>query len=558
MRKIVIGMAGFAVALSMGACTDSPLAVGNGNNPDIEKVFATPAGVESYIGTTYQQVFNGIHRNNMTPQLNALSLESYASVANFGMALRVAIPRLPIQNARGNQTYAENFADFSNMQRLAGFTARALHRFDQHLANNLTTGSPARDARARAFAFFTLGLAEGYTAMVYDSAAVADPANPPTDLNVPALSDYGTANTAALAMLDSALAIANGSAATADAASFKLPSTWINGNALTRTQFIQLIHSYKARFRAGVARNPAERAAVDWTQVVADATAGITSDLNVALSVGAGWRNTVIEQAYVYTGWHMESPFYIGMADTTGGYDAWLATPLTSRAAFLIQTPDKRFPAGATRAAQTAASNCTSTTCTGPTAGVYFRNRPSGQDTPGDAWGNSYYDHYRFYSIYLSSDKAGNWPEFTRAENDMLAAEGYIRAGNLAAAAPLIDRTRTANGGLPAVAGSPAEASLSNPVPGGAGCVPRVPQGPSFTSAACGNLLEAMKWEKRLESAFTGYVQWYTDNRGWGDLISGTPLQYPVPYQEMDARAHPFYNSGTGAEWVAAAGTYGF
>ena len=40
-----------------------------------------------------------------------------------------------------------------------------------------------------------------------------------------------------------------------------------------------------------------------------------------------------------------------------------------------------------------------------------------------------------------------------KAENDLLAAEGYIRTGNIAAAAAKIDLTRVANGGLPALTG---------------------------------------------------------------------------------------------------------
>jgi hypothetical protein len=63
-----------------------------------------------------------------------------------------------------------------------------------------------------------------------------------------------------------------------------------------------------------------------------------------------------------------------------------------------------------------------------------------------------------------------------------------------------------------------------------------------------------MKWEKRMETAFTGYAQWYLDSRGWGDLAEGTALEWPVPYQEMDARNQAFYPSSSGA----ARGTYGF
>lgn len=136
----------------------------------------------------------------------------------------------------------------------------------------------------------------------------------------------------------------------------------------------------------------------------------------------------------------------------------------------------------------------------------------------------------------------------------MLAAEGHLRLGAIPAAAVLIDRYRTP-AGLAPVAGI---TSLTAPVPGGNACVPRVPQPPNFTSTACGTIFEAMKWEKRIETAFTGYAQWYLDSRGWGDLAEKTALQWPVPYQEMDARGQDFYNSDEIPNNAAPRGTYGF
>ena len=68
-----------------------------------------------------------------------------------------------------------------------------------------------------------------------------------------------------------------------------------------------------------------------------------------------------------------------------------------------------------------------------------------------------------------------------------------------------------------------------------------------------------MKWEKRMETAFTGWASWYFDSRGWGDLAEGTPLEYPVPYQELDARQKPIYDlGGIGGKSAAPRGTYGY
>jgi hypothetical protein len=56
-----------------------------------------------------------------------------------------------------------------------------------------------------------------------------------------------------------------------------------------------------------------------------------------------------------------------------------------------------------------------------------------------------------------------------------------------------------------------------------------------------------------METAFTHWGAWWIDGRGWGDLPSNTPMQYPVPYQELDTRLKLLYTYSTGA----AAGRYG-
>jgi hypothetical protein len=61
-----------------------------------------------------------------------------------------------------------------------------------------------------------------------------------------------------------------------------------------------------------------------------------------------------------------------------------------------------------------------------------------------------------------------------------------------------------------------------------------------------------------METAYTGLGQWFVDSRGWGDLVQGTPLHYPVPFQELDARQKPYYGLGGGGTASAAVGTYGY
>jgi hypothetical protein len=253
----------------------------------------------------------------------------------------------------------------------------------------------------------------------------------------------------------------------------------------------------------------------------------------------------------------------LGMADTTGAYQNWLQVPILSRSpgAFtngaqavedrgILRTPDKRFPSGETRAVQVTASGGSVRSGTPAGSILYFRDRPPGEDTPAEPWGTWFYDNHRFWAIRAAGGN-GNFILFTVAENDMLAAEAFLRTSKIPQAAALIDKTRV-RAGLPSVGGI---ANLSQVVPGGSACVPQVPQPPNFNTTACGTIFEAMKWEKRVETSFTGYGQWYLDSRRWGDLPQGTALEWPVPYQELFARLTltPYTT-----QRVAAKGTYGF
>jgi hypothetical protein len=537
----------------LNGCTDNPLAIKNQNQPDVARVYGTPRDVETIISKLFLQLWNAQHGAiGIGAQTMVMSFESHSNLANFGMGARAAIPRGTISNSLGNANQTENFRDFDVLQRNTRSAANAIAALNKFIAGGSSTGSPARDARARSVGFFELGYGLGNVALIYDSAAIITP-DVPSDV-VPPLSASKDVMDAALKMLDSALAVSQSANASSGTNGWPVPGTWLSGGTsppdVTLARWQQIIHSYKARFRAGQARTPTQRAAVDWNAVIADATAGIQSDFIVAADATNGWNATWQQQLAVDATWSQMTPFVLGMADTTGAYDAWLQTPLNSRTPFLLRTPDKRFPSGDTRAAQQAV---TGSSRAGTPAGsiLYFRNRPSGEDNQAEPWGTWYYDNWRDWAIRASGGN-GPYPALTVAENDMLAAEGYIRTNRVDQAVPLINTYRT-RAGLPAI---PATTDVNTQVPGGNACVPRVPQPPSFTTTACGNVYEAMKWEKRLETSFTGYAQWYIDSRGWGDLAQGTVLEWPVPWQELYARQNlALYTTDQNR---AAKGTYGF
>jgi hypothetical protein len=538
----VITAAALLATMGIAACRDNPLAVDNTNQPDVARVYGSPKDVETIISKLFQQLYNAQQANTgIGVQTMVMAFESHSGLANFGLGARSSIPRGVISNALGNANQTENFQDFDGLQRNTRSAANAVAAIYKFNAANNTIGTAARDARAKAFGYFALGYGLGNVALIYDSAAIILPTTASDE--IPPLSGAKDVMVAALSMLDSALIYAP--------AGDVIPGAWVSSTTdMTTAGFIQVIHSYKARFRANVARTPADRLATNWDQVIADAQAGIKSDFIVNADQTNGWALGWRNQLAVDATWSQMTPMILGMADNSGAYDSWLATPLQQRSPFLLRTVDKRFPAGDTRAAQQAVTG-NSRAGTAPGSYLYFRNRPTGEDVVAEPWGNWYYDNWRFWA---ARQAGGNGPvvAFAVAENDLLEAEGQYRKGNIAAAAALIDKTRVGHGGLPALSG--VVTSATQQIPGGAECVPRVPQPPNYTSTACGTLFEALKWEKRVETSFTGYAQWWLDSRGWGDLVEGTALEWAVPWQELFARLNQNAYTNTSR---AAKGSYG-
>lgn len=550
MRRLQVyaGLAGLVAALG---CSDT-LAVTNGNNPDAERALARPSDVEALIGSSLNTAWRAMNgqNDNIDNQMRVFSFENSSSLANFGFGARIGIPRNPIDNSKGNPVLVGNFWDYAQDAKGARSAALGLAQMDK---TGFTLGSPAQDIRGRAFAFFVMGMGNANMALVYDSGAVVNEANGNAngvDIPYPSLLGRDSLMKLAIIQLDSAQLYA---------AQMTTPliATWIPGNALTSPQFVQVVRSYRARFRAAAARTPTERAAVDWTKVRDDALAGITADIVIDLDPSKSWDYIWYVQHFLFDAWTQQSPLFAGMADSVRpagdpagpGYDAWLAAGLNSRFAFLIKSADQRFPPGNTRAAQQTASTVGALQ-TPSRSNLYFRNRTS-PDPPGTPYTVSQYDWFRLQPLY-QANRIGKFPMLQKAEVDLLAAEAYYRLGDLANAATKINITRVAKGNLPPL---PLTMVAADQVPGGGACVPRVPDAATnFTSAKCGTLFEALKWEKRMELAFMQYGAWYFDSRGWGDLAQGTPLEWPVPYQEMDTRSLKLYNSNT----AASVGTYGY
>ncbi|MDA1081843.1 MAG: hypothetical protein O2973_09245 [Gemmatimonadetes bacterium] len=558
-RKILAGAALLA-AISLGAC-EKQLTVTNPNQGETGRVLGTPNDAEALIGTYYKRWSVGIYSStdDLQGMANNFSMMNYASLANSCQNSHLPFTGAINANTPGNVCQSGQKRLYFYMGEVNRVASSLLGQMDA----GLSLGSTARNARARSWANFLNGLALGYTALMHDSGAVITPESGPEDAGV-LIGHLELADSSAAYFQR---AIDEATKAVSGGQGFPIPSTWFpTATSMTVAEFVKVIRSYRARIMANVARTPAERAGRNWTAITADAAAGITADhllvASTTLGPGQAWRST-------YNGgglWHQIPAFFIGMADTSGTYAAWIAQPVANRGAgsqgFFLATPDLRFPQGDTRAAQQADFARSSCDGASKVCKRYYLNRfTSADNNTGDGWGLSNYDMARFNSWAKKGDagsaRNGKTTYMDFAEIDLIRAEGLYRAGDYAGAGAIVNKTRTKNG-LPAIT----TFNATSAVPGGNACVPKVPSG---STISCGNLWEALKYEKRIETAYTAYSNWYLDNRGWGDLSQDIPLFWAVPYQDMQSRGTPLaalYGAGPGVgnapSSTAAKSAYGW
>ena len=160
------------------------------------------------------------------------------------MVSRVTIPRAPIPNNPGAPTI---FNEFTNLSKEARLVVNAMDALDALIKNGGTISTPARNLRARSFGFFVAGTSLGWMSMIYDSAGIVSPKMRPD--SIPPLSSAADVAKAAIGLLDGARRHPP-----ASASAFPLELAWMSGTAMTLDQYQRLIRSYRARFRAGIAR----------------------------------------------------------------------------------------------------------------------------------------------------------------------------------------------------------------------------------------------------------------------------------------------------------------
>jgi hypothetical protein len=515
-RSICTAVTCMAVVGATG-CMD--LSVDNPMAPDRERALAEAGDVEQLISGSFKSWWDS-QSGVWAANISQVAFQHTGWQGNNGQLHFSDIPRPEIENTVGFQ-YASEIAQIWTLNYRALSAAReGLRVLD---AGRVSLGP--NEIRARAFARFVQGLAHGTLALQYDQAFIVDETvEDPAGLNQP--QPYDEVMAAALRYLDESIAIAEQS-------SFTLPEAWMS-IGVSNTRLARIAHAYKARFRTQVARSPAERAQVDWNQVVADLDAAIADDFRI--NVAGSFSGHTPLQRGILPRWSQLVNHMRGMADQSGAYQAWMAQPIGQRQPFLYVTPDLRFPQGTTEAEQRANPGRYITIPGAAGTASVLGNQWLG--TSG-TWRWSYYRDYR-HDTWLNAGETGLATELSQRELRLLRAEALLRAGDEAAAAAIIDETRVANGGL--------GTSLTN-----TDCVPRLPDG------SCGDLMETLKWEHRLETFQMGFGKAYFESRGWGDLPEGTFLHLPIPAGQIFLLGLSNYTfGGAGSPGSAPVNTYGF
>jgi hypothetical protein len=486
------------------ACAD--LEVENPNEPDRDRALSDALAVESLIGGSFQTWWD-IQQGRTTRYLDNMADVQLSNALNYGNWDAAHEPRKEVINQPGYQ-WGYAIEDPFMIQNRA---LSAIRDGMIIVKDGMQIGAGGADTpRLRAFAKFMQGLFSANIALLYDKGWIVDE-NQNTQQNVAdkKLVGYKELMTQARAYLQEARQLASTN-------TFTTPNTWA-AQGISSARLIQLANSYEARFMTAVARTPADRAAVDWARVLTLIQTGITADFGVNMDGPNGiWSKTSgLKAMSTNTGGIAQR--FAGPADQSGRWQAWEKVEPRLRDWFLIVTDDRR---------------------------VHFPNRPDSSGTVLELRKNTQAQH-----IIHNGPERGNWfqtpysttlyrtisqtnigfaADISLREMNMLRAEALIRLNRVPEALPLINASRVAAGLQPVTANGDQSAR----------CVPRK------LSGACGNLMDALIYEKRWETLLLSGGLAYFDARGWGTLLKGTPLHFPVPALELNALPMPIYTFG--------------
>ena len=531
-RTTTVGMA-LLLMVSFAGCVD--LELDNNNSPNRLQVLGTPEDVVNLVGGSFLDFWRANMWSDGQMPITTMADEYTFSWANFSGRALAEEPRKAFDNssayryqAANSNPWNRNYLAISNASDALAIIAQDEQTFrDQGIDVD----------RLKAFAKFVQGLAHGYIALRYDQGFTVDETIDLANTTLE-LQPYQAVMDFALQKLDEAITISFSNPITAE-------DDWIFGLDVTDQDLDRLANSFAARFIASLPRDPAERAAVNWAAVMQRVGAGITEDW-APIGDDSGdfeWDPT---KSWGQEGrtWSRADFKTIGPADESGGYQTWLNTPVAERNVFDIFSGDRRI-VGPENGEETIVADEQRDRAGAHTEGTVL-TYPQNSGTDFEYWGvpgpfpssrgtYHYSSHtHKRYRFYLDAGNNGPMVQMKVLEMDMLMAEGLLRTGgSLDEVARLIDKTRVARGELPSAAG--AQAGTPDHGPNDATYKP---------TQAGASLWDMLKWEKNIDGYVAGSGRAWFDKRGWGDLITGTLIHFPVPGAELEVLQLQNYTFG--------------
>lgn len=473
-------------AITSVACEDNLLDVPNENDPDYERVYATGSDVENVASGLYNTVFHGEHSaSGVQPMLATAADHVTCSWGNFGMRDMSWEPR---DFAWDNSpTYSNGSYTAYSYDRWYAAITTASNVLRAVTIDSVQIGADGADNnRTLAFAKFTLGLAYGNLALVFDRAHVVDETKavePVFESAVP----YTEVAAAAVTYLEEALALSE--------EPFTIPASWLAAaDDISNDDFKKIINTTAARILSYVPRNSTELAAVDWARVQTFADNGITADWLIQMDASERWYMEAGDYL-TYTGWG-RTDMYVAHLMEPSLPQHWDDSPSFPHPAQPANPMDSRLVSDF----QYMASN--------------------------DFLAARGYYHFTCYRSkrydvqYNTNNGLGPKPTVASAENDLLKAEARAYTGDLAGAAAIINAgTRVTRGKLASVA------------------------------ANLDDIIQAIHHERHVELYTTGVGLQFFEMRKLDLLQEGTPLHLPIPATTLQAFGlTDFYTFGTTAK----------
>ncbi len=550
-----------------------------------DELFGDPQAIQAHAATVFLNVWAGMVNDLPWSGLAAQSMEITTSSDVVHMWDLSQEPRQPFINTTGESTTGGPHQDYPPWHRFfegESYTNDMLFEMtNRHTKIIDPTTGVDQTTRTVIWARWLHAQSYLYLGMLWDKAPIIPLNTDLHDVPNPTYAPYQDVFAEGVAeMEDLTTTIANQRSdcpttglyqcAVVDTATpFVIPRSrtiWLLGQQLGSGDLGKVIRTYYGRSLAYVARNPAERQATDWDKVISliGPGSGITTDfgpggfgtglnangwlnlgyfrmLGVDTSTGNGSNRSNSNTVRV-------NLRLIGPGDTTGAYQTWLTKADKAGRDTVrpvqIGTPDRRIQGpGGTPGGR-------------PPDGTIFKYTglvppnvasTSATGMPSDR-GPYYYSNYYSWRtvqpdgcnvVSTNTTNGCMWAlqtiSLTVDEVNLLLAEAYFRKGDLPSARDLINISRVRDGQLPAVTvagppqGTPAEI---------ASCVPKRFDG------TCGNLWDALAYEKGVQLYGREGIIRYADMRGWGCLLEGSLLHMPVPANELQLQSQSLYTTG--------------